>query len=574
MAHLRVRARYLARSLVAIMFLTACTQPAPSAPTAAHAATVAKPAATAAPAATTAPAAPAPTTAPAAAGATATDLTLVYGFTQNPVGGCDGTQITVVATTGNCPLLNQEALIRYDDATKKIVPGLAESWTYDGMSATFKLRSGVKFQDGTPFNADAVVYNYRRVWDPNFPANQGVKFPYANNVPFKSVEKVDDMTVKVDFTKVRADTLLYMTTWPAMIQSPTALQAMSPADYTFKPVGTGPYVVTAYQDNARIEMDRNDSYWGPKPAFKKVVMVIKQDSAALVNDLLSGAIDAMRDPSIEQMDQITGRGLKIDTSNSLIFYGAQINVMKPPFDDVKLRQVANYAIDKEAVANLSKGQAKAMYGAVPDHMREYNADVPDYKYDPKKAAQLLDEAGWTLPSGAKVRQKNGEPLSVSIIQRTGYSGATALLTPTILSNLQDVGFDVKTVTVEQALQYTDQGYFDTSKWNIGIGGWSSAIPDATATLSLWTSALLRPNGLNMGGYSNEEFDQKMTDAAAAIDTETHDKLLKEAQMILKNDAPWLWVYQQQNVIAFNPAKVSAAPFRDLGVLDILRVQPK
>jgi ABC-type transport system substrate-binding protein len=66
----------------------------------------------------------------------------------------------------------------------------------------------------------------------------------------------------------------------------------------------------------------------------------------------------------------------------------------------------------------------------------------------------------------------------------------------------------------------------------------------------------------------------MADAAAAIDTDTHDKLLKEAQTILKNDAPWLWVYQQQNVIAYNPAKVSAAPFRDLGVLDILRVQPK
>lgn len=554
MVDLRMRARYFASSLVAIMLLAGCVPPAPAAPPAAPAA---------------------PTAAPAAAAAsTPTDKTFVYGFTQNPVGGCDGTQITVVATTGNCPLLNQEALIRYDDATKKIAPALAESWTYDGTSATFKLRSGVKFQDGTPFNADAVIYNYKRVWDPTSPANQGVKFPYANTVPFKSVEKVDEMTVKVDFTKARADTLLYMTTWPAMIQSPTALQKMSPADYTFKPVGTGPYVVTTYQDNARIEMDRNESYWGPKPAFKKIIMVIKQDSAALVNDLLSGAIDAMRDPSIEQMDQITGKSLKIDTSASLIFYGAQINVMKPPFDDLKVRQAANYAIDKEAVAKLSKGQGKSMYGAVPDGMREYNASVPDYKYDPKKAGQVLDEAGWTLPSGSKVRQKGGQPLAISIIQRTGYSGATSLLTPSILSNLQDVGFDVKTVTVEQALQYTDQGYFDTSKWNLAIGGWSSAIPDATATLALWTSAMLRPNGLNMGGYTSKDFDQKLADAGTAIDADTHDKLLKDAQVILRTDAPWLWVFQQQNVIAYNPAKVASAPFRDLGVLDLLRVEPK
>jgi peptide/nickel transport system substrate-binding protein len=510
----------------------------------------------------------------AAASPAATNKTFIYGFTQNPVGGCDGTQITVVATTGNCPLMNQEALVRYDDKTKQIVPALATSWTYDGLSATFKLRQNVKFQDGTPFNADAVVFNYRRVWDTTFDENKRAKFPYANTVPFKSVEKIDDATVKVTFTTSRADTMLYMTTWPAMIQSPTAVAKTSPADYTFKPVGTGPYKVSAYQDNARIEMDRDESYWGTKPAAAKLIFVIKQDASALVNDLLSGAIDAMRDPSLEQVDQIKARGMSIDSTPSLIFYGAQLNVMKPPLDNVTMRQAINYAIDKDGIAALAKGAGKAMYGAVPDQMREFNADVPSYKYDKAKAGQLLDSQGWTLPSGGKVRMKNGQPLTLSVIQRTGYSGVTTLLTPNIVSNLQDVGVDVKVVTVEQALQYTDQGYFDTSKWNIAVGGWSSSIPDGTAMLALWQSSQLRPNGLNMGGYSNKDFDQKIKDAAAATDQATHDRLLKEAQTILKNDAPWLWVFVQQNVIAYNPAKVAAAPFRDAGMLDLLNLALK
>ncbi len=293
-----------------------------------------------------------------------------------------------------------------------------------------------------------------------------------------------------------------------------------------------------------------------------------------MNDLLSGAIDAMRDPSIEQIDQIKAKNLTVDASPSLIFYGAQINVMKPPFDNATMRQAINYAIDKDAVAALSKGAAKAMYGAIPEIMREYNADVPNYKYDKAKAGQLLDSQGWTLPAGGKVRMKNGQPLTISVIQRTGYSGVTTLLTPAILSNLQDVGFDVKTVTVEQALQYTDQGYFDTSKWNIGIGGWSAVIPDGTAMLALWQTANLRPAGLNMGGYSNPQFDSKMKDAAAALDDATHDKAIKEAQLILKNDAPWLWVFQQQNVVAYNPAKVAAAPFRLQGNLDLLNLALK
>ena len=252
---------------------------------------------------------PTPGATSAAAIPAVTSKTFVFGIAQNPVGGCDGTQIVLFVTVGNCPVLVQESLIRWDDKTKTLQPSLAESWTYEGTSATFKLRSNVKFQDGTPFNADAVVFNYRRVWDATFDANKDVKFPYAPRVPFKSVEKVDDKTVKVTFTTSRSDTMLLMTTAPALIQSPTAVQKMNAADYTFKAVGTGPFKIASYQDNARIELERNDDYWGAKPAATRVILVVKQDASALVNDLLSGAIDAMRDPSIEQIDQIKGRGL-------------------------------------------------------------------------------------------------------------------------------------------------------------------------------------------------------------------------------------------------------------------------
>jgi peptide/nickel transport system substrate-binding protein len=505
---------------------------------------------------------------------TASDKTFVYGVAINPAGGCDGQQIVVTVPAGNCPLLVQEGLVRYDEVTKTVSPSLATSWTFDGTSATFKLRSGVTFQDGTPFNAEAVVFNYRRVWDTTFDANKGVKFPLAGTIPVKSVEKIDDSTVKVNFTTARADLMLLMTTFPALIQSPTAVQKATAAEYTAKPVGTGPYKVVAYQDAARIELQRNDTYWGTKPAAARIVIVVKQDAASLVSDLLSGAVDASLSPALEQIDQIKAAGMTIQASPGLVFYGASFNVTKPPFDDVALRQAAEYAIDKESITTLSKGSATPMYGAIIDSMREYNKDVPAYKYDPKKAGDMLTAAGWILPAGGKVRQKNGQPLHVDIIQRTGYTGSTTLLTPLILSNLQDVGFEVKTVTVEQALQYTQQGYWDTSKWNLAILGWSAAIPDGGAMMANMLTANFVPTGFNLGKYSNPAFDKKVADAAASFDEKTHDQLLKDAQMILRTDVPWLYVFQNQSMIAFNPAKVAAAPFRLGGQLDMLRLQLK
>jgi peptide/nickel transport system substrate-binding protein len=513
-------------------------------------------------------------TATASTGPTVTDKTFVYGISQNPAGGCDGTQITITVPGGNCPLLSQEGLVRYDEVTKTVAPSLATSWTFDGPSATFKLRSGVKFQDGTPFNADAVVFNYRRVWDTTFDANKGVKFPLVATIPVASVEKIDDMTVKVNFKSSRADTMLLMTTFPALIQSPTAVQKTTPADYTFHPVGTGPYKVTAYQDAARFELTRDDSYWGTKPSAAKVVIVVKQDGAALVSDLLSGAVDASLSPSLEQIDQIKAAGMTIQSSPSLVFYGASINFTKGVFLDPNVRKAAEYAIDKEAINTLGKGSAKPMYGAVIDSMREYNADTEPYKFDLKKSGDLLTAAGWTLAAGSKVRTKGGQPLHIDVIQRTGYSGNTTLLTPLITSNLQDAGFEVKVVTVEQALQYTPQGYYDVTKWDLAIGGWSAAIPDGGTMMANMTTAAFPTAGFNLGHYSNPAVDQKILDAAATPDVAKHDQLLKEAQVLIKNDAPWLYVFQNLSMIAFNPAKVASAPFRLGGQLDILRVQMK
>src|SRR5256886_9812101 len=167
MMNLHARVRFLGASFVALAVVASCTQPSTQAGVS-----------------------------PSASGAADTNKTFVYGMPQNAVGGCDGTQIVVTVPVGNCPLLNQEALVRYDESSKTVAPSLATSWTFDGTSATFKLRPSVTFQDGTPFNADAVVFNYRRGSGPPFDANKGGKLPLPAPRPLKCLVNIDDMTTR------------------------------------------------------------------------------------------------------------------------------------------------------------------------------------------------------------------------------------------------------------------------------------------------------------------------------------------------------------------------------------------
>src|SRR2546427_4888895 len=200
----------------------------------------------------------APSGAPATGAASSTPKiggTLVFGTSQETT-HCDYTTLVVIGGGALlCPDYNQEALVKYDLKTNTVVPSLATSWDEKPDSITFKLRSGVTFQDGTPFNADAVVFNFRRAFDKTFPANQGLTIPYQIYVPaYKSVTKVDDVTVRVDVTPA-ANTLRSFSTAATYIQSPTAVQAKG-KDYQFSPVGTGPYKVVSFESNVRFELTR------------------------------------------------------------------------------------------------------------------------------------------------------------------------------------------------------------------------------------------------------------------------------------------------------------------------------
>jgi peptide/nickel transport system substrate-binding protein len=508
----------------------------------------------------------APSAAPsgaASAGASGTPKiggTLVFGQSQETT-GCDYTTLVVIGgSMVTCPDYNQEPLVRYDLKTNTVVPALATSWDEKADSITFRLRTGVKFQDGTPFNADAVVYNFRRVFDKTFPANAGLTFPYLSYVPaYKSVAKVDDMTVRVDVSPA-PNTLRSFSTAATFIESPTALQAKG-KDYQLTPVGTGPYTVVSFEPNVKYELARYNDYWGPKPVPDRIIVLRKTDIAALVNDLLAGTIDAMAVPPASQVDQIRAAGMKVEFFPTLQINYLALNVTRAPFDDVRVRQAANFAFDKEALVQVMKGAGAAVYAAWFPDAYGYNGDVEQYKLDKAKAGQLLDAAGWKLPAGGKVRQKDGKDLAVNLVMRQGQSGGQGSQPTVAVSNLQDVGFKVDLQVLDAAAYNdTNSGVFSPKCCNLANAGHASTFPDPIDWLGRWTTASIPPGERNFAFWSNTKYDTLVNGARTELDVAKRLQMLKDAQKILRDEAPIIFTGREQASTAWNPNKVVAIPF--------------
>jgi peptide/nickel transport system substrate-binding protein len=504
----------------------------------------------------------APSASPSAGGASATPKlggTLVFGTSQETT-HCDYTTLVVIGGGALlCPDFNQEALVKYDLKTNTVVPSLATSWDEKPDSITFKLRSGVTFQDGTPFNADAVVFNFRRSFDKTFPANQGLTIPYLIYVPaYKSVTKVDDMTVRVDVTPA-PNTLRSFSTAATYIQSPTAVAAKG-KDYQFSPVGTGPYKVVSFESNVRFELTRFDGYWGQKPAPDRIVVLRKVDLAALANDLLAGNIDAMVAPTPQQVDQLKAAGFQVAFFPTLQINYLALNVTKPPFDDVKVRQAANFAFDKEALVQVMKGAGAPIYAAWFPDAYGYNGDVEQYKFDKNKAGQLLDQAGWTLPAGGKVRMKGGQELSVKLVMRQGQAGGQGSQPTVALSNLQDVGFKVDLQVLDTAsYNSTTSGVFSPTCCNLANAGHASTFPDPIDWLGRWTTAAIPPGERNFAFWSNAAYDKLVNDARVELDANKRLQELKDAQKLLRDEAPIIFTGREQQSTAWNANKIQSIP---------------
>jgi peptide/nickel transport system substrate-binding protein len=310
-----------------------------------------------------------------------------------------------------------EGLTMFEPGTTTPIPGLATSWeaTEDGLEWTFSLQEGVTFHDGTPFNADAVVFNFERWWDTDNPYNlgadqfgywdymfQGFKGETLDDGSPKSVlagvEAVDDMTVKLILTRPNASLLNTLTMENFRFASPAAVQEQGDIYATAEglAVGTGPFKVDEWVKEDHLTLARNDDYWGELPTLDKIVYRVIPDTTAAFLALQAGDIDmqsmwavASDDIAVAESDP----NLKVAYNPAFNVGYLGLNHGKEWLQNLNVRMAIAHAIDKQAIVDaLYAGDAVTASQFQPQALWGYNNDIVDYPYDPALAAEFLQAA--------------------------------------------------------------------------------------------------------------------------------------------------------------------------------------
>jgi len=466
--------------------------------------------------------------------------TLVVGLVAEPV-NLDPAQVTDL-NSNRVGRRVVETLVTFPDESTQVVPGLAESWTIskDGLQYTFKLRSGIKFHDGTPLTAEAVKFSIERQINPEHPAHKLGKYPFAGfffgNV--KAVETLSDERVAFLLKEPRASFLSILTAGAASIVSPTAVMKSGP-DYPLQPVGTGPFKFVSWDRGQRVVLEKNPAYWKfPVKLDRVIYRPIVEDQARLT-ELLTGSLDLIVGVPPDFVGQLEsgGKAAVLKQVGAHVWY-LGINNQKKPFDDKRVRQALNYAVNKDAIVrDVLKGTGTPSRGPVLPNTWAADATLKAYPYDPERAKKLLAEAGYP----------NGFATTLWVPESGSGMQSPVAMSTVMQSNLKAVGVNVTLQTMEWGaflakLRSKEQELFALS--------WMAGTEDPDMVLyPLLHSSQWTPNGPNRALYKNPRFDDLLQQARLTTDQARRASLYKEAQRILVDDAPWVFVDHEIQIAA-------------------------
>jgi len=415
------------------------------------------------------------------------------------------------------------------DGSMKLQPRLATAWRQTSSTEwIFDLRKGVRFQDGTPWNAEAAKFTIDRIKDV---ANKAVNAAQITSIASASV--VDDSTLKVT-TKYPMTPLPYQAFITTYFASPTAVRQMGDQQFGLKGVGTGPYRMSEWVKDDHLTLEANPDYWGTKPTVKTLIFRPIKEISAAVAALKTGKADVVLGLAPSQVPTLgQGSGVKVESVDGVFQMHFVINTAIKPLNDARVRQALNYAVDKETIVkNLLGGYASITCCVINKRLLGYDPSLAAYPYDPTKAKQLLADAGYATG------------FSVDLAVTQGRYVMDKEIAEAVAEQLGKVGVRVKVNVVDASL-------FLGQVRELKFGGLAyltvAALrgdPDHSYSSDVYSK------GTFPGLYNNATMDQLIEAGRQAAPAE-RTKIYRDAEALARSDPPWLFMFSLTDLVGIS-----------------------
>jgi len=439
-----------------------------------------------------------------------------------------------------------DGVLNYKPGSSIVGPGLAETWlvSADGKVYTFTLRRGVTFHDGTPVNAHTVAEDIDRAINPQNPCyvltRKGAAtyddFTYgsAKAGDVVKLDVVDDYTLRFTVPQPNAPFLTDLAMVWQGIMSPAATKQYD-CDASQHPVGTGPFKFVEWVRNDHVTLDANPAYWGGRPKLDRIVFRIIPESATQVLMLERNEVQILSDVPPQDYARIARNPqLKLVKQPGLTILGVAMSNDWGPFKDKRVRQAMNYAVDKDTINKGLYGGATTASQGIPPTLWGYNKSVTPYPYDVARAKALLKEAGYSNGFSTQM-------VTYSSVRSYNPAGGPKIA-EAVQSYLAKIGVNVKIT------QFEIGAYFDlmhVAKWQgFAVTGWygDNGDPDNfLGDLFEWDVANNKPHIDDWARHHNPDYDKLIRAGRMTIDQAKRTEIYMEANKILHDDAPWIFI---------------------------------
>jgi peptide/nickel transport system substrate-binding protein len=458
--------------------------------------------------------------------------TLVYGRgedanTLDPIHTDIGESVKVMVNI-------YDQLVTYDDKTIDLVPSLATKWEHseDGLTWTFTLRSDVTFQDGTKFDADAVVFSFDRLLKDNHPNVHHPARPYQQSyTDIESVTASDATTVVFKLKRPSAVFLQNLAMFPASIVSPAAVKKHGKA-YGENPVGTGPFKFQSWQRGQAIALAAFDDHWRGGPGVERVIFLSVSENATRAQQLQRGESHIADDLAPSDLDALSrDPAMVVQEEAGLNVAYLSMQVEKPPLNHSEVRRAIGHAIDKAELIRIAYGgKAEPAVNMCPKAMWGHNNDIVDRAFDIEKAKSMVADCakreGFSLPVKVSLAVMN-EPRP--------YMPQPDQVGSFVKDSLAKIGIEV---TIEPRSVNEHFAYVMRGGHELALAGWYTDNNDVDNFLfQLLHSANISEHGNNLSRYKNLQVDKLLSDGQTELDQAKRMPIYYKAQELIFADAP-------------------------------------